>query len=165
MLGRGQMREIGQVQRRYGEAASSIQVGTETLQRLTVLARLGTEPDPAARRRLFEALAPVWRVVDGDGRASPYRRLLRSSAERWRIAGSPVDATVASVGLASEAFEPLLRGCVSMRFHPNSRASTDQRPGPKSASAPPMVPARSATSTRPAASMGPLLRRKNCRVR
>ena len=64
--------------RRYGEAASSIRVGTETLDRLTVLARLGTEPDPAARRRLFEALAPVWRVVDGDGDdASPYRRLLR----------------------------------------------------------------------------------------
>ena len=95
--------------RRYGEAASSVRVGTETLHRLTVLARLGTEPDPAARRRLFEALAPVWRVVDGDGRdASPYRRLLRSSAERWRTAGSPVDANVASVGLASEAFEPLL---------------------------------------------------------
>ena len=93
--------------RRYGEAASSIRVGAETLDRLTVLARLGTEPDPAARRGLFEALAPVWRVVDGDGGdASPYRRLLRSSAERWRIAGSPVDANVASVGLPPEAFEP-----------------------------------------------------------
>jgi hypothetical protein len=96
--------------RRYGEAASSVRVGTETLHRLTVLARLGTEPDPAARRRLFEALAPVWRVVDGDGPdASPYRRLLHSSAERWQIAGSPVDANVASVGLMPEAFEPLLR--------------------------------------------------------
>ena len=95
--------------RRYGEAASSVRVGAETLHRLTILARLGTEPDPAARRGLFEALAPVWRVVDGDGReASPYRRLLRSSAERWRIAGSPVDANVASVGLAPKAFEPVL---------------------------------------------------------
>jgi hypothetical protein len=28
------------------------------------------------------------------------------------------------------AFGSLLRGGTSMRFHPNSRASTDQRPGP-----------------------------------
>jgi hypothetical protein len=96
--------------RRYGEAASSVRVGTETLDRLTVLARLATEPDPAARRRLFEALAPVWRVVDGDGGdGSPYRRLLRSSAKRWRSAGSPIDANVASVGMPPEAFEPLMR--------------------------------------------------------
>ena len=95
--------------RRYGEAASAIRVGAETLHRLTVLARLATEPDPAKRRALFEALAPVWRTVDGDGRdASPYRRLLRSSAERWRIAGSPIEANAASVGLSPEAFEPLL---------------------------------------------------------
>jgi len=96
--------------RRYGEAANSVRVGPEALHRLTVLARLGTEPDPATRQRLFEALAPVWRVVDGDGgERSSYRRLLRSSAERWRKAGSPVDANVGSVGLPPEAFVPLLR--------------------------------------------------------
>ena len=39
------------------------------------------------RRRLFVALEPLWRTVDGDGGgASPYRRLLRPSAERWRRA-------------------------------------------------------------------------------
>ena len=49
-----------------------------------------TEPDAAARRRLFLALEPLWRTVDGDGGdGSPYRRLLRSSAARWAGARLP----------------------------------------------------------------------------
>ena len=77
--GRGP-RSTGGTARRPSRSGSA----AETLDRLTVLARLATEPDPAARRALFESLAPVWRVVDGDGGdASPYRRLLRSSAARW----------------------------------------------------------------------------------
>ena len=67
--------------RRYGEAAASLRFGGETIDRPTALNRLATEEDPAARRELFEALGPVWHVVDGDGgEGSPYRRLLRASA-------------------------------------------------------------------------------------
>ena len=42
---------------------------------------------------------------------------------------------------AQSALGLLPRGEGSMRFHPKSRASTDQRPGPNIARAPPMVPA------------------------
>jgi asparagine synthase (glutamine-hydrolysing) len=42
-------------------------VGSASLDRLTVLARLATEPDAGARRTLFESLEPVWRSIDGDG--------------------------------------------------------------------------------------------------
>jgi hypothetical protein len=96
--------------RRFGGAARSIRLGTETLDRLTVLARLATEPDAASRRALFEALSPVWHVVDADGGdRSPYRRLLRSSAVRWGAEGSPVEAAAASLGLPPGALEPALR--------------------------------------------------------
>jgi hypothetical protein len=96
--------------RRYGEAARSIRLGTETIDRLTVLARLATEPDASARRTLFEAMAPVWRVVDADGGdRSPYRRLLRSSAERWGANGSPIEAAATALGLPNGTLEPALR--------------------------------------------------------
>ena len=70
--------------RRYGAGGRPLRVGRETIDRLTVLGRLATEPDPAARRDLFEALAPVWRAVDGDGGdAQSVPRLLRATAARW----------------------------------------------------------------------------------
>jgi hypothetical protein len=95
--------------RRYAKAADAIRVGAATLDRPTVLARLATEPDSTARRTLFEALAPVWRAVDGDAdEASPYRRLLRSSAERWRIHGSPIEANAVALGMAPGSIEGTL---------------------------------------------------------
>jgi hypothetical protein len=95
--------------RRYGEAAASLRVGGETIDRPTALNRLATEKDPAARRALFEALAPVWRVVDGDGGdASPYRRLLRASAARWAEHGSPIEANAVALGLPAGSLEGML---------------------------------------------------------
>jgi hypothetical protein len=76
----------------YGAVAGALSVrgGAETLTRPQVLARLATEPDPAARRGLFLALEPLWRAVDGDGGdRSPYQALVRESAARW--AGAPPD--------------------------------------------------------------------------
>jgi hypothetical protein len=95
--------------RRFGRAAGAIRVGDRTLDHLTVKSRLATEPDPAARRALFEAMSPLWRTVDGDGGdPSPYRRLLASSAERWARDGSPVEANAAALGMAPGALEPAL---------------------------------------------------------
>jgi hypothetical protein len=96
--------------RRYGEAARSIRVGTETLDRLSILARLATEPDAATRRSLFEALAPIWEVVDGGGGgASSYRRLVPETAGRWRVHGSPIEANAVSLGMTPGSLEPALR--------------------------------------------------------
>ena len=43
-----------------------------------------------------------------------------------------------------------MRGGASTRFHPKRRASTDQKPGPNIARAPPIVPSRRATHRSPA---------------
>lgn len=102
------------VYRRYGQAASSIRVGGETIDRLTALGRLGSEPDPATRRATFEAMAPVWRAVDGDGGDhSQYRRLVRASAARWAEHGSTIEANAVALGMppgsAEATFRSILR--------------------------------------------------------
>ena len=102
------------VYRRYGLAASRIRAGNETIDRLTALARLGSEPDPAARRAIFEAMEPVWRSVDGAGDgASPYRRLVRASAARWATHGSTIEANAVALGMvpgkAEETFKSILQ--------------------------------------------------------
>ena len=100
--------------RRYGAAVGAVRVGASTLDRPTILARLAVEPDAAARRACFEALSPIWRVVDGDGQdASPYRGLLRSSAERWRVHGSPIETNAASLGMSPGSVEPTLRAILA----------------------------------------------------
>ena len=94
----------------YGEAASSIRVGRETIDRLTVFSRLATAHDQAERRAVFVAMEPVWRAVDGDGHlASPYRQLVAASAERWARHGSVIDANAAILGIGPGALEPMLR--------------------------------------------------------
>ena len=95
--------------RRYGEAGDAIRIGRETIDRPTALNRLATEPDPAVRRALFEAMAPVWRTVDGDGGpASPYRRLLLASAARWDAHGSPIEANAVALGMPAGTLEGVL---------------------------------------------------------
>ena len=100
--------------RRFGEAAASARVGNETFDRLAILSRLSIEHDAAVRRRLFEALSPVWEVVDGDGSdASPYVHLLTSSAARWRTTGSPAEASAVALGLAPGALEGMLQAILA----------------------------------------------------
>jgi hypothetical protein len=99
---------------RYGEAADAVRVGEETLDRPTALNRLATEPDPDVRRAIFEAMAPIWRTVDGDGGpTSPYRRLLVASAERWAIHGSPIEANAMALGLPAGSVEGTLWGILA----------------------------------------------------
>jgi hypothetical protein len=96
----------------YGEAARNLRVGDETLDRLTVFARLGDTPDPALRKRLFLALEPVWRSVNGDASpASPYRQLVGLSAARWAKGDSPLAKSFAALGVTPDAVE---RGLTSV---------------------------------------------------
>jgi len=97
----------------WGAAMADLRVDGERLDRLSVAARLGREPDPAVRRRLFLAMAPGWAVLDGEGGPDdpdgPYRRLVRASAARWRRDGSPIAANAAALGMDPDAVEPTLR--------------------------------------------------------
>ena len=99
----------------YGAAASAVRLpGGDVTDRLTVLDRLATTADPARRRDLFLALEPIWAAIDGDGHSdSPYRRLVASSAARWRRAGSPIDAAAAALGIDPASFEPMLRSVLA----------------------------------------------------
>jgi hypothetical protein len=93
----------------YGDAARSIAFAGETLDRLTVLARMAAEPDPARRRALFDALRPLFRSVDGDGgESSPFHLLALATARRWASEGSPVDARARALGVEPAAFESWL---------------------------------------------------------
>lgn len=93
----------------YGAAAASIDIGGETIDRLTAFERLTVTDDAAERRATFEAMAPVWQAVDGDGhRTSPYRQLVTASAARWAVEGSVIEANAAVLGVEPGAFEPML---------------------------------------------------------
>lgn len=84
----------------YGAAAAHVVVGPDTLDRLTIFGLLRSTPDPARRERLFRALEPVWRSVDGDdGPSSPYRRMVVLRREAWAGRQTPMTRTAAGLGL------------------------------------------------------------------
>jgi hypothetical protein len=90
----------------FAATAAALRVGGETLSRLQILARLAREPDAAARRRLFLALEPLWQVVDGDGVAtSPYRVMVRETAEAWASGDSRVSQNARALGVEPGAVE------------------------------------------------------------
>jgi hypothetical protein len=100
--------------RRYGVVGDRLRVGSDTVDRLTLMARLTNEPDADTRRALFESLGPLWRTVDGDGEdASPYRRLLRSSAARWAAHGSPVERNAVALGMPPASIEGTLQAILA----------------------------------------------------
>jgi hypothetical protein len=88
----------------YAWAQHHVSVDGDTMDRLSVLGALGGTHDPARRRRLFLALDPIWRSVNGDNATdSPYRRLIAlearrrpsgesAAARRARLAGVPPDS-------------------------------------------------------------------------
>jgi hypothetical protein len=67
----------------FGRAATAVVAGNDTADRLTILGRIAETPDAPGRKRLFLALAPMWRTVNGDdGFGSPYRTLLLFGADQ-----------------------------------------------------------------------------------
>jgi len=92
----------------YGAAARRILFEGDTLDRLSILGLLGRTDDPARRQRLFLALEPVWRSVNGDDRdASPFRAMARGRVRRWAGA-TPMAARARSLGVTPEILEKWL---------------------------------------------------------
>jgi hypothetical protein len=115
-LARGE-RGLETLQRRmygcFGKAAHDVAFEGESLDRLTVLARLGSVEDRETRKRLFLALAPLWRTVNGDGSAaSPYRQMVALSAARWKESSSPIAENMAALGVTPEAMEHWLESAL-----------------------------------------------------
>jgi hypothetical protein len=86
----------------YAWTQHHVVVGDDTLDRLTVYGELARTESPEQRRRLFLALDPVWRSINGDNLpTSPYRTLIALDATRGgelpvareaRLAGVPPDS-------------------------------------------------------------------------
>lgn len=87
----------------YAWAQHHVVLDGDTLDRLSVYAELAREDDRERRRRLFLALDPVWRSINGDnGPSSPYRTLIGldaatlgaelPAAREARLAGVPPDS-------------------------------------------------------------------------
>jgi hypothetical protein len=110
--------DVAELRRRtidaFADAGEHVRIGTDVVDRLTVLGRLATEEDRDRRRTIFEAMGPIWEAVDGDGGpTSPYRTLLPSSAARWARDGSPIEAAATALGMAPGSLEPTLRSILA----------------------------------------------------
>jgi hypothetical protein len=91
----------------YAWAQSHVAVDGDTLDRLTVYAELARTRSPDRRRRLFLALDPVWRSINGDNLpTSPYRRLIALEAARGGELPAAREARVA--GIPPDSLEPWL---------------------------------------------------------
>jgi hypothetical protein len=93
----------------YGWSQSHLLLDRDTLDRLSIFGALGREDDPSRRRRLFLALEPVWRTVNGDnGPASPYRQLIAGEARERSGSGThPIEQARGS-GVPPDSLEPWL---------------------------------------------------------
>lgn len=108
----------------FGKAARNLRYENQTLDRLTVFSMLPVTADPARRRRLFLAMAPVWTSINGDGGpGSPYRRLIRLSAAKRNADKNPVEAGAGVLGIDPGAVEGWLTSVLEAW-----RAVTPDRP-------------------------------------
>ena len=89
----------------YGRAAQRIIVEGDTLDRLTIFGLLGRTDDVARRRRLFLALEPVWRSVNGDDSpGSPFRRMVGLRTRAWQ-GNTPMVARARELGVGPDTLE------------------------------------------------------------
>ena len=97
----------------YGWAQSHVVVGSDTMDRLSILGLLGRTEDAARRRELFLALEPVWRSVNGtNDSASPYRRLIALEAAS-RSGDLPSAAQARASGMPADSLERWLLAILS----------------------------------------------------
>lgn len=82
----------------FAEVGGALRFEGRTISRLDALGLLEEIEQPARRRAVFDAMAPLYAAVNGDGGASsPYRRMIALEAGRMR---ATISAAEASLGLA-----------------------------------------------------------------
>jgi hypothetical protein len=93
----------------FTRAAHSLSFDGEPIDRLTIFGRLPLVDDPARRKQLWLALAPVWEAINGDnGPQSPYRTLVRRRAARARDRGERLGEAVRGIGVEPAQMEQWL---------------------------------------------------------
>ena len=93
----------------FVEIANSLEFERKKIDRASALAKLHDIDEPARRKALFYAFAPLWQAVNGDNeKDSPYRRLMSLAAKDGRENGSPIDAAARTVGVTSAELEQWL---------------------------------------------------------
>jgi hypothetical protein len=93
----------------YSWAQSHVVVGTDTLDRLSILGALGRTESAGRRRELFLALDRVWRSVNrGNEVGSPYRQLIAREVGERRGAEPPAAIQSRASGLTPDSLEQWL---------------------------------------------------------
>ncbi|HEX5461468.1 MAG TPA: M3 family metallopeptidase [Steroidobacteraceae bacterium] len=93
----------------FSERGDHVAFEGREMTRIAALGELQHLKSSASRKRLFLALQPLWRAINGDdGAASPYRRLIAEAAAGERANGSPIDAAARALGWSTQSLEAAL---------------------------------------------------------
>jgi Peptidase family M3 len=93
----------------FTEIGGSIVFEGKRLDRVSALALLHRIEEPARRKALFLALAPLWQAVNDDNSASsPYRRLIAMAATHPDHNGNAIDNAARTLGVTAATAESWL---------------------------------------------------------
>ncbi|HKZ72576.1 MAG TPA: amidohydrolase family protein [Steroidobacteraceae bacterium] len=90
----------------FDEVGNRLRFEDRELTRGGALQLLQEIEEPARRKALFLAMAPLWQAIDGDGRpGSPYRRLIVKAAASYGKSASPADVAARALGVGTADLE------------------------------------------------------------
>jgi len=90
----------------FVEIGNRLQFEGTVIDRGSARQRLHELEDPARRKALFVAFAPLWSAVNGDDSAGgPYRRMIAMAAADAASHGSEIDAAARAVGVDVDGLE------------------------------------------------------------
>ncbi len=93
----------------FVEHGNHLRFETQEINRGTALELLHVLDEPARRRAVFDAFAPLWAALNGrNEQGSPYRRLIALAAADAAAHGSQIDAAARSLGIDTAEIEQWL---------------------------------------------------------
>ena len=93
----------------FDEVGNQLSFEGERITRGGALQRLQELQEPARRKALFMAMAPLWEAVNGKNRpASPYRRMLPMAATAFKSKPSPIDEAAQALDVDQDRLEKWL---------------------------------------------------------